>query len=246
MKITIAHLYYDLLNLYGESGNVKALKKQIEDQGIDVTIKFLTIDDELNFKDYDLVYIGMGTEDNQKLALKHLLSYKKEIKEAIVNHQFFFVTGNSIELFGKFIIDRNKKKHKALGCFRYTAKEEPFRMVDEALMKCDFLENPVLGFQNQGSVIRDNNTSFLFHVISGIGAYPNSTKEGIQEYNFYGTYLIGPILVRNPELLKMMTKKLILSKYPNFKFKKFKLNLEENAYKNFMKMHYQEEYEKIV
>ena len=49
MKITILHLYYDLMNLYGESGNVKALKKQLEDQGVDVSIKFLTIDDELNF-----------------------------------------------------------------------------------------------------------------------------------------------------------------------------------------------------
>ena len=83
MNIKVAHLYYDLMNLYGESGNVKALKMQLEGQGIKTTIKFLTIDDDLNFKDYDIVYIGSGTENNQKIVLNHLLKYKKDIEDAI-------------------------------------------------------------------------------------------------------------------------------------------------------------------
>lgn len=37
MKITILYLYYDLLNLYGESGNVKVLKKSLESLDIDVS-----------------------------------------------------------------------------------------------------------------------------------------------------------------------------------------------------------------
>ena len=49
MTITIAHLYYDLLNLYGESGNVKALKVALEGQGIDVKVKFFTIGDTFDF-----------------------------------------------------------------------------------------------------------------------------------------------------------------------------------------------------
>ena len=81
MNITIAHLYYDLLNLYGESGNVKALEYQLEGQGITVKIKFLTIGDTLDFSKYDFVYMGAGTEENQKLALKHLIKYKDKVKE---------------------------------------------------------------------------------------------------------------------------------------------------------------------
>ena len=38
MKINILHLYYDLMNLYGENGNVLCLKKYLENQNIDVTI----------------------------------------------------------------------------------------------------------------------------------------------------------------------------------------------------------------
>ena len=104
--ITIAHLYYDLLNLYGESGNVKALKTALETAGIDVTVKLVTTDDTLNFSEYDFVYIGTGTEENQILALNHLLKYKEDIKKAINEGTFFLATGNAMELFGKYIINQ--------------------------------------------------------------------------------------------------------------------------------------------
>ncbi|NLL44119.1 MAG: glutamine amidotransferase [Mollicutes bacterium] len=240
MKFTIAYLYYDLLNLYGENGNIKILKKQLEHQGINVSIKFLTIDDELDFDQYDLVYIGAGTEHNQKIALKHLLKYKEQIKEAIENDKFFLVTGNAIELFGKYIYDKNKKKHKALDIFKFTVKEEEFRMIDEAIFKTDLIDQEVIGFQNQNSVIKDNLKYPLFTVIKGIGSYPNSTKEGIHYRNFYGTYLIGPIIGRNPELLKYFVRTLIKSKNPNFKFKSFDLKLEYEAYQHFINKFYRD------
>ncbi len=239
MKVTIAHLYYDLLNLYGENGNIKALKYALEGQGIDVSIKFLTIGDTINFDEYDFIYMGMGTEENQKLVLKDLLSYKKEIKKKIEEGKFFLITGNAIELFGKSIQDKKEKNYKALGIFPFHAKEEIFRMADEALLSCEFIDKPILGFQNQSSVIKDNNTP-MFEVIKGIGSYPKSTGEGVRKNNFFGTYLIGPILVRNPGLLEYITKELILAKEPTFQFQKFNLDLEKKAYEHFMKDHYKE------
>ena len=114
MNIKIAHLYYDLMNLYGESGNVKALKMQLECQEIKTTVKFLTIDDDLKFKDYDVVYIGSGTENNQKIVLNHLLKYKKDIEDAIESGVHFICTGNSLELFGNHIEDEMVKNIKLL------------------------------------------------------------------------------------------------------------------------------------
>ena len=114
MSITIAHLYYDLLNLYGENGNVKIIKQQLEDQGIKVTVKFLTIDDELKFNDYDIVYIGMGTEENQLTCLKHLRKYKKDIEGYYNNNKFFLITGNSIELFGQNIMEKKTTTKKII------------------------------------------------------------------------------------------------------------------------------------
>ncbi|MDD4298640.1 MAG: glutamine amidotransferase [Bacilli bacterium] len=239
MKLTIAHLYYDLLNLYGENGNVKVLKKQLENQGMNVTVKFVTVDDDLEFDKYDLVYIGAGTEQNQKIALNHLLKYKDNIKDMIENNKVFLVTGNAIDLFGKYILNKNNKKYKALGVFPYTVKEEDFRMIDEALFKFDLLNLNILGFQNQSSVIREL-THPWFNVIQGVGSYPGSSKEGIRYKNFYGTYLVGPILARNPKLLEYFIKELVNSKVNNFKFKKFDLKIEIAAYDMFMNNFYKE------
>lgn len=236
--IHIAHLYYNLLNLYGESGNVKALKKELENQGLKVSVHFLTIDDELDLEKYDFVYIGAGTEANQKLIIPHLNKYKDIIKKEIEQGKFYFITGNAINLFGKYILDENENKIETLGIFDFYSKQESFRMVDESVMKCNFLSKPVIGFQNQSTVIKDNKYP-MFEVIKGIGSYPKSINEGIKYKNFYGTYLIGPVLVRNPELLKYIIKQLVKSINPKFSFKKFDLHENEEAYNNFVSEFYQ-------
>ena len=135
MKIVIAHLYYDIMNLYGESGNVKALKKYLEEQGVKVTIKFVTIDESKEFDKYDIVYIGSGIEANRLLVLDDIFKHKEEIEVAIENNKFFLCTGNSYELFGQSITDINKNKHKALGIFDYDAEDINFRIVDQAYFK---------------------------------------------------------------------------------------------------------------
>lgn len=238
MTITIMHLYYDILNLYGENGNIKILKQYLEHQGIKVKIKFTTIDDEINLKDVDFLYIGTGTENNQKLVLNHIRKYKKEIKQFIEDNHFVLATGNSIELFGNSIIDKEKKAYKALEIFSFDAIEENFRIVDEALFKTNIIKEYVIGFQNQNSIIKNYSNNSLFTVIKGTGSYPGSKQEGILYKNFYGTYLIGPILVRNPKLLKKITKELIRRKNPKHKIKQDQLFFETKAYEEFLKNYY--------
>ncbi len=232
MIIHIAHLYYDLMNLYGESGNIKALKKQLEEQGIKVKVDLLTITDTLHFSNYDFVYMGMGTEENQKLVLKHLLPYKKEIEKAINSGVFFLITGNAIELFGKSIL--TTKKMKALGLLHFESKQETMRIVGECIGNTAFINKPILGFQNRFGVMKNVKENAFVTFTKGTGYAPKMSQEGIIKNHFYGTYLIGPILIRNPELLKYFVKQLILGLDSNFKFKPFHLNLENKAYLTFM------------
>ena len=60
MKVKIAHLYYDLMNLYGEQGNIIALKESLKNQNIETEIDLLSSGDDINFKDYDIFYICTG------------------------------------------------------------------------------------------------------------------------------------------------------------------------------------------
>lgn len=223
MKITIAHLYYDLLNLYGECGNVRILKKILEEQNVDVVVKFLTVDDKLNFEDYDFVYMGMGIENNLKIANKHLKKYKKDIQKYIEDGKYFICTGNSYELFGKEIAFESETI-KTLGIFDYKSKILEERKIMEISAKTDMIDKELIGFMNTGSTNDNEKENFLKNI--------NNTdeNEGIIYKNFIGTYLIGPLLVRNPELLKLIVKKIIKEKDSKYRLKKINLDFLEKAY----------------
>ena len=223
MKITIAHLYYDLLNLYGECGNVRILKKILEEQNVDVVVKFLTVDDKLNFEDYDFVYMGMGIEDNLKIANKHLKKYKKDIQKYIEDGKYFICTGNSYELFGKEIAFESETI-KTLGIFDYKSKILEERKIMEISAKTDMIDKELIGFMNTGSTNDNKKENFLKN-INNI-----DENEGIIYKHFIGTYLIGPLLVRNPELLKLIVKKIIKEKDSKYRLKKINLDFLEKSY----------------
>ncbi|HOO67951.1 MAG TPA: hypothetical protein PLC53_01120 [Bacilli bacterium] len=237
MTIYIAHLYYDLMNLYGEIGNVMVLERLLKDQGIKVIIDKLTVNDKIDFNKYDLIYIGAGTEDNQLIVLRDIIKYKNKIKEYIEKNKFFISTGNSYELFGKSIY--NNGKHSGIGIFDYNVKQNDKRLVGDTIVKCKFINENIIGFQNQIGVINDNNNP-MFEVLRGIGSYKNSKNEGINYKNFYGTYLLGPILARNPKLSKYIISELIRLKDIKFKLKKFDLNIEQRAHDFYIETYHSE------
>lgn len=213
MKIVIGHLFYDLLNLYGESGNILALKKALEDKNIEVEIKQISINDELDLDELDYIYIGSGTENNQIIALEYLKKYKSNIIEAINNNKFFLVTGNAIELFGKEIVIDENVKIEAVGAFDYYTIRTKNRIVSECCFEFKENNNKIIGFTNHQGIIKDIKSPLFVK-------YKEDSDEilledGIHEKNFFGTYVIGPLLVRNPEFLEYIIEKLILSKKDN-------------------------------
>ena len=233
MKITIGHLFYDLLNLYGENGNVLALEKALISQGLEVEIKYLSINNEpWNLDELDVAYIGAGTEQNQLLALNTLIKHKDEINQMILNNKLFICTGNSIELFGEHIKCENENI-ETLGLFDYTTERTKKRIVSECVFHYDEIDYKVLGFENhQGNIT--GITEPLFTVEKGFSSDLTSQVEGVRKNNFYGTYLIGPILVRNPKLLEKICKDLILYKDSNFELKSFNLDMEQKAHDKFI------------
>ena len=236
--IKIAHLYYDLMNLYGDNGNIKILKQALEKQGVETSIEFLSIDDDINFDEFDFIYIGPGTYNNEKIVLRHLLEYKDNVKKAFDNNTFFLITGNSLEMFGNFITDDNKKL-EALGIIDFTSEKTTKRLVSEIYAKCDKFDNIILGFKNQDGLITSNEKGF-FQIIQGFGFNEESKEDGFLINNFLGTYMIGPILVRNPELLTFLVKRIIDSKYKDFKYKPFDLDFENKAHDEYLKNYFED------
>lgn len=229
----IAHLYYDLMNLYGENGNIRYLKKKLEEQDIKVKVDYLSLGDEINIADYDLFYMGMGSEENQLLVIDNILKYKEQISEAINNNRFFIVTGNSLEVFGNRIENLDGSFKECLGIFNFKARENDERIVGEQYYKTDLISQNVIGFQNRPRVMSDIGDN-LFKVITGTGYNKNIGFEGIHDNNFYGTYLLGPILVRNPYLTDYFVKE--ICNYLDIEYKKQEVKDDSyKAYQEYLK-----------
>lgn len=231
--IKIAHLYYDLMNLYGENGNVRVLIKHLENQNIKVSTHFLTIDDEIDFNKYDIFYIGCGSMESFELVLQDLKKYKKQIENAINNNKFFLVTGNALDLFGKYYINLNGTEKTCLDILDYDSEQTDFRIVGEQVFEFNNLKDCLIGFQNRDSVLRNVNEPHLFEVTNGTGYLPKSNYEGIHKDNFYGTYLLGPIFARNPHFTEHIVKEILKSK--NLSYKKIHDKYETKAYQEYIK-----------
>lgn len=211
MKITIGYLYHDLLNLYGDSGNIKTLLYHLKEQDIETSIKYMSINDKKEFDDVDILYIGSGTDENLLIALDDIKKDKDKLKKYIDDKKFILSTGNSIELFGNYIV--SGKKIESLGLFDYVSMHQE-RIVKDIKVKTNIINEDIIGFENHIGNILSNEDSI------------------IKIDNFYGTYIIGPILVRNPKFCSYLIKELILNKNKDFNFKEENYKLDELAYSN--------------
>ena len=200
MKITIGYLYGDLMNLYGDSGNVKALAYHLKEQGAEVEIRTFTVGDPKEYADCDMLYVGSGTERAFDLALQDMKKSPEPFNEFIYSGKPVLATGNALELFGRNGIDS----------FDYEAVYTG-RVVKDVQTKCSLVEPDIIGFENHAGHIE------------GVGDF-------IIEGEFIGTYIIGPILVRNPELCRFFVHKLIDAKDPSHTYLEEDYAYETDAY----------------
>lgn len=224
MKLNILHLYYDLMNLYGDYGNIKILEHHLKDVGIEVQIDKKTIGDKVNLYDYDFIYIGCGTEKNQLVALEDLKNYKEDLKRYIDSNKYALFTGNSFEMLGSKVGGRD-----GLNLLDFEVFRTKDRVTSDVILTSKYLKSEVVGFINKMSNIVNNHNP-LFEVNFGIGENEKNDYEGVKYKNFYGTYLSGPVLVRNPEFLRTLMLGICEVKDRSFKFKIKNYKNEEDGY----------------
>lgn len=211
----ILHLYHDIMNLYGEYANVAALQRMLEKNDVPCEVDTLSVGHELAIMDYDFIYVGSGTESNQKYVMEHLKKYTEDVKAYVEAGKLLLMTGNSFEILGKTITDAKGKSYEGLGLFDFSVTEqERTRETADAVLglwKEPQEENTaddgdeketkeLVGFINKCSTIAGI-TRPLFQVKMGLGNEKGGSTEGIRYKNFYGTHLTGPMLIKNPYFL---------------------------------------------
>lgn len=236
--INILHLYYDLLNLYGENANTRCIEEELKRNKIKYKIDYKSINDKIDILDYDLIYIGSGQEENLLIALKDILNRKKDFQKYIDSNKYLILTGNAMTLFGTKI-KTLEDSFEALSIFNYNTEyitESTFknastsRIVGEIKGTTPLIKNQIIGFQNRCDIIHNIDTPLL-EVEEKYSNDGTNNKEGFHIKNVYATHTIGPLLIRNPYLTDYILKKLC-------KDKDIKFNIEETtskkAYKKYL------------
>lgn len=200
----IEMLFPEICNLFGNMYNIKYLQEtsdEIEVIYTDLTTKPKFLDEEI-----DMVYMSPMTEKSQELVINALKPYKEEIKKKIEDRQIFLVIGNALEIFGDYIENEDGSKLDALGLTGLYAKRDMMHRYN-SLFLGEFEDMKIEGFKSQFSMSYGNNSeNYLFDTIRGDGINKETKYEGIKIKNFMGTYVLGPLLVVNPEFTKYILK----------------------------------------
>ncbi len=207
--IKILHMYADMLDLYGDSGNMEVMAFRCKKRGIECQIDKYSIDSEMpDFSSYDLIYIGGGADLEQQHISADLLKCKDGIINAYKNGTFLFLICGGYQLMGKYYRDADGNDIKGLGLFDYftvAPNSRRKRCIGNIVIETKITGKPVkvVGFENHGGQTQGVKTPFG-KVLYGNGNCSKSEAEGYCEKNVIATYLHGPCLSKNPEISDYM------------------------------------------
>lgn len=205
MKIKIVHLYSDLLNLYGEYGNVLALNKRLIENGCETEIISHKFGEKIILDGVSFLYCGAGTEKKLLVALSDIMNYREEITSYIQKGGIGLFSGNASELLGKSIKDLDLKEYAALGVFDYTTEIIDARFTGDVICETSLFPQTVIGFINKSSNTSEISNAFLTVKNQFCNLYIPETDGGICG-SFISTHLLGPVLIKNPPLLEFFAR----------------------------------------
>lgn len=206
MSIVIEELFPEVCSLFGDGGNMRYLKLCLPD----AQYKETALNDRPYFadNDVDMIYMGPMTENTQLQVIERLKPFRDRIEELIEKGTVFLMTGNSHEVFGKTIKDKNGTTVECLGINDFTAKRDMMSRFS-GLVLGNYEDTEIAAFRAQFTkgYPGEGLTPFV-KMTKGVPMNDDEFIEGYTRNNFYGTYLLGPLLILNPYFTKKLLKKI--------------------------------------
>ena len=213
MSIRILQLYPELMNLSGDIGNLMAVTRRLSELGLRWEVDRASVGDPMPFGEYDLILAGNAPLSALLAAMRDMAPRAAELRAAMEAGRVFLFTGSARCLLGG---DLRLRSGRCVSGARILAEShrEVTRFTGEAVATRPGMGNTAY----LGSFDRELETDAaserpLFQTLRGIGDKPEAIYEGVFRGNLYATYLLGPLLVRNPELLEEIVAKLAGSRY---------------------------------
>lgn len=221
MKVEV--LYQEICNLYGEKSGTKYLQQCLPN----AEFVYTSLNQTPHFVDNDvsLILLAPMTENAQQIVINKLLPYKDKINQLIDDGVLFICTGNAFEIFLSYIKNEDGSKIDGIGIFDNLYAERKMLNRYNSLYLGEFGGIKIVGYKSQFSqCYGDNSAGYFCKTIRGDGINTSTKLEGVRKNNFIGTYLLGPLLINNPDFTKFVLK--TMGAEPNIAF-------EKTAYENY-------------
>lgn len=212
MKITIGHLYPDLLNLYGDRGNIQCLMKRCLWRGIEAETVSFELDDKIDFSNLDIVLLGGGSDREQMLVCEKLKEIQKDFKEYVEQDGVVIAICGGYQLLGNYY-KTDMGTIEGLSLVDMYTEQGENRLIDNIVLQSELFDMPVVGFENHGGRTFIGENKPLGKVLYGSGNDGKSGYEGVVYKNVIGTYLHGPLLPKNPQLADELILRALKKKY---------------------------------
>lgn len=216
-KLKIAHLYPEVLNLYGDRGNILCLKKRLEWRGIGCEVAEIKLGDNQSLADYDIFFIGGGQDFEQEVLLNDLKSGKGDnIRSAVNDGKVFLCICGGYQMMGHYYQTKEGEKLSFLGVVDYHTIGGDVRMIGNYAFHLpeESGGSDVVGFENHsGRTYLGEGVSPLGTVLAGYGNNGEDKTEGVRFRNLFGSYSHGPILPKNPEFADHLIKTALKERY---------------------------------
>jgi CobQ-like glutamine amidotransferase family enzyme len=210
--IVIAHLYPREMNIYGDLGNIIALRKRLEWRGHDVVVRPVDVGVPFDFSEADIVFGGGGQDSGQLVIGKDLVARGEELRAQATAGTPMLVICGTYQLFGHGFTTMDGRKIPGIGIFRARTVGGKTRMIGNIVIESPF--GRLVGFENHsGRTTLDPGQEPLGSVTNGYGNTPEGLLEGARTGNALGTYMHGPVLPKNPLLADHLIRAALRRRY---------------------------------
>ncbi len=207
MDLRIAFLYPELMNIYGDRGNILALSRRAQWRGIDVLVDNVSIGDRIDPDYYDFYFFG-GGQDKQQIAVSHDLQGRKgeAIKEEVERGAVILSICGGYQLLGHYYRPFDADDLPGIGLFDAHTDAGSKRYIGNVLVQPDLPGvGTIVAFENHSgcTFLHEGCRSFGKSIIGGGNNGQDGTAGAIYK-RAYGCYLHGSLLPKNPQLADLL------------------------------------------
>lgn len=217
--INVCWMYHNIMDLYGDKGNMMVLKARCQARGIQCVIHTLAIGQPCDFCAFDLLFLGGGADREQVLLMEDLLPRREALQKAMEQGVMIVLICGGYQLFGQYYIAADDTKIEGLKFFDYytEAGNDYHRCIGNIAIRAqlDDQEVTIVGFENHGGKTRQVKQP-LGRVLSGYGNNGEDHWEGFYNGQVLATYMHGPLFPKNPEVVDFVIYRCLKKQDPSF------------------------------